>query len=60
MNSFENEILTNKREYIPVVILVDIAILFIILFSLSVLVEQFMIRKWISYISNVYFLLIHY
>ncbi len=45
MNSFENKILTNMKEYVVVFTVIDILILFIVLFSLSILVEQFMIRN---------------
>ncbi len=45
MNSIEKEILTNLKAYIGWFIVLDILILFVILFSMSVLTEHFMIRK---------------
>ena len=45
MNSIENEILTNLKSYIGCFIVLDILILFVVMFSMSVLTEHFMIRK---------------
>jgi hypothetical protein len=45
MNIEENELFTNFNEFIGVFIFFDLLILFTVLFSLSVLVENFMIRK---------------
>jgi len=45
MNSDDNEFYTNFNEFIGVFIFLDLLILFTVLFSLSVIVENFMIRK---------------
>lgn len=45
MNFEENELFTNFNEFMGVFIFFDLLILFTVLFSLSVLVENFMIRK---------------